>query len=267
MEYAKAISDFSKLESGAGQNFDGLAEFMAPSRGPRQDTESSTSQDGFVTIYQLCSQPSDSIWRDGFHNVRSFDDFERNEPYRDAGSTNHMIFLKGYPSPGWLRCIGSKYGIDPEFFRRHYEFEHPSNPASNVSPVSLLSSSWHMFKLNLTTVQVAEQTRTQEIGSEKQRIVNDAAMETYTKQLVLGNAAPGDPIVRHFSTIDATHFVIEQRISIYLHENDQNWTGKSNTFSTPKLRFLHQAYGLTGTQYSYGLTGVKIFQKPLVDRG
>lgn len=147
---------------------------MAPS-----DTESSTSQDGFVTIYQLCSQQPDSIWQDGVHNVRSFEDFERVETYRNAGSTNNMIFLKGYPSPGWLRYIGSKYGIDPEFFRRHYEFEHLSKPPSNVFPVSRLSSTWHMFKLNLTTVQVAEQTRTQEIGSEKQRIVNDAAMETY----------------------------------------------------------------------------------------
>lgn len=83
-----------------------------------------------------------------------------------------------------------------------------------------------MFELNIITIQTAEYTTRRDVRSEQRRSDNIDAMERYVLGLTLGDVATGDPIVRHFSTIDATHFAIEQRVSIYLHIEGRKWTRK-----------------------------------------
>jgi hypothetical protein len=224
LEYAKAIYDFSKLETGVGQNFDRLAEFLAPHPG---GAGPSKCQDGFITLYQLDPGSPSQKCDKRVYNIHSCEEFERLEPYRHAGPTNNLIFLKGYPSPEWLRCIGSRYGVDPEFFRRHFDFRSPSQSKSNLSTVTLPSSSWRMLELHITTLLTAEYTTRRDISSEQLRGVNNSTMERYIMGLLVGDIATGDPIIRHFSTIDATHFAMEQRISISLHVDDHNWTSES----------------------------------------
>ncbi len=36
-----------------------------------------------------------------------------------AGSLGQVVFIRGFMSPSWVSAMGSKYNIDPEFFRRH----------------------------------------------------------------------------------------------------------------------------------------------------
>ncbi|KAL8906714.1 MAG: hypothetical protein Q9207_001840 [Kuettlingeria erythrocarpa] len=49
-------------------------------------------------------------------------------------------------------------------------------------------------------------------------------MGRYLMRLARGDFAAGDPIVRQYLTIDANHFAIEQRISVYLCGDSKDWT-------------------------------------------
>lgn len=224
-EYAKAIYDFSKLESGIGQNFDRLADFLISKRtSVPPETE---SQSGFMTLYRFDTQSSDGRNLSKAHEIDNWKQFEQLQPYKHSAKENYLIFLKGFPSPQWLRGIGSGYGIDPEFFRRHFDFEACSW-SGDAAAVNLPSSMGRMCKLDITTIQTAENVRRRGVSAEQRRRANDSSMESYVLKLLLQEVATGDPIVRHFSTIDATCFAIEQRLSLYLHECGNNWTGESS---------------------------------------
>ena len=228
LDYAKAIYDFSKIDSGRGYNFENLAEFLAPRYSP-QVRAASTSQDGFIVIYELCLQPSTSMWFQNTRQLRSCEEFCHGKLSGRPGTKKNLVFLRGYPSPEWIRCIGSMYSIDPEYFRRHIDFGPPVRSASRIPTLSLRSSSPKMLTLNITTVQLLEVSARRDTSSERQRSANDAGMEQYIMSLLRGDAATGEPIVRDFWTIDATSFVIEQRISIYLQEHEEHgsdWTCK-----------------------------------------
>ena len=225
-EYAKAIYDFSKLNSGRGYNFENLAEFLAP-RYSSQVQAASTSQNGFVTIYELSLQPSTGMWLQSTRIPLFCDDLCHGNPYGNPGTKKNLYFLKGYPSPEWIRCIGSKYNLDPEFFRRYIDFGPPVRSAGRTPALSLRSSSPKMFTLNISTIQQLDSSSRRHTSSERQRRANDAGMEQYIMSLLRGEAATGDPVVRDIWTIDATNFVLEQRIFIYLKENEEHendWT-------------------------------------------
>ena len=212
------------MRSGAGQCFDRLAEFLAADSALGRT--GSVPQIGFVTMYVLNKLPLPQSRQGGIYEIQTCEEFKRLQAYKHTGSKNSLIFLKGYPSPGWLRTLGSTYGIDPEFFRSHFEYDDTSLSAGRAAMLTLPSSSWRMFKLNITTIEMAENTKRRDISSEERRKSNDASMKDYIRRLLSGGATTGDPIVRHFSTIDATHFVIEQRISVYLHLDGRHWTSR-----------------------------------------
>lgn len=175
------------------------------------------------------------MWFQNTRHPRSCEELCLGELYGKPGTKKNLVFLKGYPSPEWIRCIGSKYNIDPEFFRRYIEFGPPVRSASRTPTLLLRSSSPKLLTLNNSTIQLLEASARRDTSSERQRSVNDAGMEQYIMSLLRGEAATSDPVVRDFWTIDATNFVIEQRIFIYLQEHGEHgsdWTCKCD-FSPP----------------------------------
>ena len=214
-EYAKGIYDFSKLESRCGYNFHNIAKFLDP-----RYSNNPNLPDDFVTIYQLSLKRPSTIC----HHVQTFEEFEQLQPFGRGNPSNHIIFFKGYLSAEWLRLIGSKYGVDPEFFRRHYNFEFMLRPKT-LNFTSLPSSSLRMFELMVTTVQTHVHSSSRRwAGLEQRRNASRSAMESYIRDLALGNVAPGEPTVRNYTMIGASFFAIEQKVSIYLHGNNHKWT-------------------------------------------
>ena len=83
-----------------------------------------------------------------------------------------------------------------------------------------------MFKLHFSTIQTVEYNSRRVVSSINLRREKDAEMQEYRTALSQGRIRAGDPIVRHFSTIDAKTFVIEQRLSISIHIDGKDWTSK-----------------------------------------
>ncbi|XMA15525.1 hypothetical protein WAI453_008316 [Rhynchosporium graminicola] len=57
-----------------------------------------------------------------------------------AEGSGQLVFIRGFMSPSWVSVIGSKYNIDPEFFRRHMEFFSTSIDRHAYSFPSLANS-------------------------------------------------------------------------------------------------------------------------------
>lgn len=230
--YAKAISDFSILDSGSGHTFENLAGFLAPEYPPSSNA-ASIPQDGFIAIYELCQQTSNGMWSQSVRYPRLCEDFRHSKLYGKPGTKRNLVFLRGYPSPEWVRCIGSKYNIDPEYFRRYLEFGPPVRAAIRTPSLSLRSSSPKLLTLNVTTIQLLDPNNCRDISSERRRNANNANMERYIIGLLRREAVTGDPVVRDFWTTDSASFLIEQRISIYLQEDGEqtnDWTCKHDLF-------------------------------------
>ena len=207
------------MKTGRGHNFHNIAKFLDP-----RYSNNPNLPDDFVTVYQLSLQrPSTTC-----HHVRTPEEFEQLELQDGKSDSNHIVFLRGYLSAEWLRLIGAQYEIDPEFFRRHYNFESLLRPTT-LNFTSLPSSSLRMFELILTTVQTNVHSSSRFWSDLRQRRnAKKSAMESYTRDLVVGNIAPGDPVVRNYTMIDASLFAIEQKISVYLHEDKEKWTRSYN---------------------------------------
>lgn len=242
--YANAVLAYSMLPSGAGQNHERLARFLAPSLFAPANGGSSVSKKCFLSTNSLGSirpkvrkhhskdqDMSAQKLADGpihFMNCRHFADFN---PWETQDGQNQLLFLRGYPSGEWLRLIGSKYHVDPEFFSRHMDFGLTEDRLNNFSLPPLPSSSWHLMRLHIMTIgfrdTLARKYRQDDIDSLRRDGNNQ--MENYNHQLTLGsNFEVGDSIVRNYSTLDETHFSIEQRVSVCLQNMGHRWASESS---------------------------------------
>ena len=234
------------LPSGAGQNHGRLARFLSPSLfvPASSSGESSISKKCFLSTNGLSSirpkvrkyhskDQDTSVQKlaDGPIHFMSCRHFANFNPWEAQDSQNQLLFLRGYPSGEWLRLIGSKYHVDPEFFSRHMDFGLTEDRLNNFSLPSLPSSSWHLMRLQITTIgsrdTQARKYRQEDI--DRLRRLGDNEMETYNHQLTLGsNFEVGDSIVRNYSTLDETHVSIEQRVSVCLQNMGHRWVSESS---------------------------------------
>lgn len=193
-----------------------------------------------MTLYPLgsnkpgCEKP---IENDREHNngisFTTCSEFAAVEPPGPNDFQSQIMFLRGYPSPQWLRLIGSKYHVDPEFFARHMDFRTTWDKSNNFSFPSLPSSSWHLIDLPVITIGYRDVATKQYEQDEihAMRKSEEIAMENYCHQLCTGAGLKcGNSIVRKYYSLDETHFVIEQRISICLQELGTSWVGKLTKF-------------------------------------
>lgn len=145
---------------------------------------------------------------------------------RTTGAVNQVLFLRGFPTPEWVRKIGWYYCVDPEFFRRHLDFSLFSHQHWFSSP-SLPSTSSTIVRLRVTTLG-RRTTRVPDL--EKARRETQESMETYIEEMsepeLQGNL--GESIVRRFSLHDNQHFSLEQDISICWCVRSRGWTGKNS---------------------------------------
>lgn len=142
-----------------------------------------------------------------------------------AGGAGQIVFIRGFISPSWVSAIGSKYGIDPEFFRRHMDFLSASIDRHAYSTPSLASSSKNLFRLCVNTLLHRDDFGGQDLQS--QRSNQSAELATYKiQQLGSTKVCCGDSLVREYSTVCSSFSVIEQWISLCITKTESGWAGK-----------------------------------------
>lgn len=60
---------------------------------------------------------------------------------------------------------------------------------------------------------------------------DQADMALYSSKLSKGRFNVGNAVVRHYSSLDETHFAIEQKVSIHIQSKGNSWFGKSSLVS------------------------------------
>ena len=136
-----------------------------------------------------------------------------------------VVFIRGFMSPAWVSAIGSKYNVDPEFFRRHMEFLSTSVDRHAYSFPTLASCSTNIFRLCVNTLLHRDDFSRQDIQAQRSEHTSD--MGKYKiQQLSSDKVGCGDSIVREYSTTCSAFSVIEQWISLYVTRTDSGWTGK-----------------------------------------
>lgn len=157
---------------------------------------------------------------------------ERHQAFSDAnvspGSLGQMVFIRGFISPLWVAALGSKYNIDPEFFRRNMDYLSASIDRHAYSFPSLASSSDNIFRVCVTTLLHRDDFGGQDLRS--QRSVQSTELEKYkSQQLRSTKVCCGDSIVREYSTVCSCFSVLEQWISLCTVKTERGWSGEGYT--------------------------------------
>jgi hypothetical protein len=136
-----------------------------------------------------------------------------------------LVFIRGFISPSWVSTIGSKYNIDPEFFRRHMEYLSASVDRHAYSFPSLASSSNNILRLCVSTLLHRDGFGGQDLQSQRSNQSNELGIYKI-QQLRSTKVRCGDSLVREYSTLCSCFSVIEQWISLCVTKTDQGWAGK-----------------------------------------
>ncbi|KAK2791243.1 hypothetical protein FQN53_006084 [Emmonsiellopsis sp. PD_33] len=138
------------------------------------------------------------------------------------GGSGQIVFIRGFISPSWVSVIGSKYNIDPEFFRRHMDFLSMSIDRHSYSFPSLATTSDNVFRLCVSTLLHRDDFGGQDIQS--QRSDQATKLGIYKmQQLGSTRVCCGDSLVREYSTVCSCFSVVEQWISLCITKVDRGW--------------------------------------------
>ncbi|KAJ5998026.1 hypothetical protein N7522_009686 [Penicillium canescens] len=145
----------------------------------------------------------------------------------NLSSSAQLLFLRGFPSPEWLRLIGCSYRVDPEFFRRHLDFLRPEEGHFDLP--NLPSVSKNIVKIPLMTIgtrNFRDSSAWGEFGDllEPERRRAFASVRTHLSQMAKA-ARVGQSIIRKFLIFDEQYFAIEQEVSICVQSRREGWTG------------------------------------------
>jgi hypothetical protein len=227
-EYAKYIYNHAQKSAKnslyPGDDFQWLATFLNQSSGHTRQPSRSSRPALFASLYLL--QGLDQAWKDfPSGDLQSPERLQVADDYfygNSTGSVNQILFLRGYPTPEWLRTLGSYFFIDAEFFRQHLEFN--LFPYKNMfSAPSLPSSSSNIVRLRVTSLGLREMP-VSDITSFRQECRE--SMAQFEQRLGQSSVDVGTSIVRRFSVHTAKYFSFEQDISIWYRQRGRGWIGK-----------------------------------------
>lgn len=145
-----------------------------------------------------------------------------NTPLPKKGQ-GHVLFLCGHMPGSWISSIGAKYGIMPEFFRRHIHLWR-SSKGSVLYAVPRLPSVTSGRGLVLRIVTGGYSLHSLGYRSLSGRL--QLLPEIFEPNPARLSAAPGSSYVRGHAHISDRHFLIEQDISITIETDGDGWTGE-----------------------------------------
>jgi hypothetical protein len=216
----------------AGLLFTDLAEYLARPATPERHYSGSPglkSVDGsqnepyatVVTIGASNGSENQTPARESFNTPKACVEAIR----RRAKSEPQVIFLRGYPSPEWIKSIGACCRIeDAEFFRWHLRFKCRQEYCLSQPLFSAFSN---IIRLKFITIGSRNSNGNKQETVDKLRDKATKAMKSYESDLKIGDMVrSGDSIVRDYYVLDEQHVVIEQEMSICITKSSNNWTGK-----------------------------------------
>jgi len=234
--YARAIASLSRRYSSTsvfpGNNYVDIREWLLQDRsllGPK------TSEEDAPLFLSKSEKPHDLVvvYNSGEKkwDVRQYSQ-EQHDAFSVATSVQaegpgQLVFIRGFISPSWVSTIGSKYGIDPEFFRRHMDFLSASIDRHAFGFPSLASSSDNIFRLCVSTIFHRDNFSGHDPRS--QRLDHSTDLDRYKiQQLGSTRVCSGDSVVREYSTVSPNFSVMEQWISLCLAKTERGWAGERN---------------------------------------
>lgn len=234
--YIRAIISLSRRYSSTsafpGNNFVDIGQWLLQDRSL---LNSANPEEDAILFASRSQQPHDLVvvynsgerkWDVQHYSQEQHDVFYA-APSIPAGGSGQLVFIRGFISPSWMSVIGSKYNIDPEFFRRHMDFLSASIDRHAYSFPSLASSSNNIFRLCVSTLLHRDDFGKQDLQS--QRSDQSTELGIYKiQQLGSTRVCCGDSLVREYSTVCSCFSVIEQWISLCVTKTDRGWAGKRN---------------------------------------
>ncbi|EDU49141.1 conserved hypothetical protein [Pyrenophora tritici-repentis Pt-1C-BFP] len=165
--YTRAIISLSRRCSSTsvfpGNNYIDMGDWMLLDRNllnlPKREEQAIpfASDAGQTHDLVVVYNSSEGKWDVQGYSQEEHGDFYAATSAPEAG-LGQLIFIRGFISPSWVSTIGSKYNIDPEFFRRHMEYLSASVDRHAYSLPSLASSSNNIFRLCTTVGPVKDLT-------------------------------------------------------------------------------------------------------------
>ncbi|KAI1323255.1 hypothetical protein F5Y16DRAFT_384361 [Xylariaceae sp. FL0255] len=231
-QYARAIIALSRRYTSnstfPGNNYVGLGEWMLQDRSlfnpvKLEDenvlfaSRSGKSHD-LVVVYNS----GERRWDVQHYSQEQPEAFSSDTTVPTRGS-GQIVFIRGFISPSWVSVLGSKYSIDPAYFRQHMDFLSVSIDRHAYSFPSLSSSSNNIFRLCVSTLVHRDDFGGQDI--QLQRSHQSSELGTYRIHSLGSNKVScGDSLVREYSTICSSFSVMEQWISLCVSKTDRGWT-------------------------------------------
>ncbi|KAL8792444.1 MAG: hypothetical protein Q9195_004977 [Heterodermia aff. obscurata] len=224
--YAERVSAYSQRSPESflhpGTNYRRLAQFLGlPYASEYAAASQHESQNEFPSVYLQWLDSSDPHSLCSFNGSSASILAELPDPETTPAK---LVFLRGFQSPQWLNTLGFKYGIDPEFFRRHLGFLEGKD---HFDLPGLPSSAGNILQLHVSTIC----TRDVAIGRYyigQNRRKEQEAVRRYLRQLG-SNGTCGDSIVRKLASINETTFVLEQTVHCCVERVNGGWTGMDQT--------------------------------------
>jgi len=138
-----------------------------------------------------------------------------------------ILFLRGHLPSSWINSIGSKYIIDPDFFRQHLDLPSIPKVQSLFATPCLPSVQKMCLTLRINTIFCTDPVCTDDSRSTyiKRKGNDRVALEDYLGGFLM-NAKPGDSLVRAFSRVERKFSVIEQNLSICVENCGKGWIGE-----------------------------------------
>lgn len=162
----------------------------------------------------------------------------------EAGESNKLLFLSGYPSARVLLEIGAQFDLDPEFFDTHLSFVRADFTTCDKHPsyYVLPSRQDTVFKTNITSIGAApEDLRYASLPKKRESF--KSKMDQYLHELKTGtNYKAFQSIVRGVEVHDLQRFSLQQDVTILIkrsRENPGKWIGKLITTHVKRSSALY----------------------------
>jgi hypothetical protein len=194
-----------------------LANYLSP-QGYSQDTQSVNfihaqqrsrqNTDAFVHVVVHTFSSGSHLQRDDFDLKNGLARFVNHS--QPEANSNQIVFVRGSLSAAWIDALGTKYKIDPEFFRRHLRYlpgrdysDLPSLPSANSEMMTLILSSLYTRTHPLAPGQIRKcREKDEDVARKNQMSIS-------------GDLACGETVIRRFSTLSDRLFSVEHEISIF----------------------------------------------------
>ena len=179
-----------------------------------------------LCVYGLPSHGAEQYPRRGYNYHQLQDLVSIPSPGRGQGQ---VLFLNGHLPGSWISEVGAKYGIAPEFFRRHihlWRSTHGPVLHAIARAPSATSSKGLVLRLNTQGYSIKNKLSMNPSSGfvlQARRNLLPDDIEWMPRRLP---AAPGGSYIRKHTYLSNLQFVIEQDISITIETNGDGWTGK-----------------------------------------